>query len=219
MADLAMFCERLKDRLGLDNSYLKDDLPGAVYRYVTKLLRDYNFPKAIVEKRWEDIVATTQSYALPSYFKKEVAVFWYDDTDPTAAVSYSDPLRRREHFVMADPDGTSRYYWIIGTTLYTDITIDSGSAGINLIMPYLSLDPDDSISWILEDLNDILFTLCMYRLSAELGKPELYKMYQPLWAEDIKALAIYQNEIEYGNLDIVQRETTHRSLERYGTGT
>lgn len=208
------FATLLQDRLGVDSSYVTDgDLPASVTRYLRRFLRDYNFPKSLRLQAWEDIVAGTQIYALPAAFKKQEAVYFYDDTGATPA--YGEPLLRREFRVLPESDGIARYYWITGTNLYTDITIDADSAGVNLHMIYQSLDPDDNETWMLSDLEDILFSFSMYRLSVELGKPELTKIWKPVWEEDRTAIAIYANELEYDDLGIVQGQPGIGGRPRY----
>lgn len=215
MTSFSEFCTRLQDRLGLDSSYVQGgDIPSSVKRLMKKFLRDYHFPKSLQLQQWTSIVADTQTYTLPAGTKKPHAVYFYDNSDP---IKYGQPLTKREHRVLPHPDGQARHYWIIGSTLYTDIIIDATTAaeGINLAMLYESLDVDANESWMLEDFEDILFSYCMYRLSGEFGKPELMQIFAPIWQEDRTGLAIYSNELEFDDLYIVQRELNSKRLARY----
>jgi len=214
MTTLAEFCARLADRLSVDSTYEDEDLPSSVKRYVKKLLRDYNFPKSVEVTVFAHPAAGTQSYTIPSLFKRELQVVWMDDTEPTKP-TYGVPLRKREGFIQPDPDGISRYYWIQGSLLWTDIVIPADSPNTNLVLAFQSIDVDAHLGWMMDDYEDVLFSLSMMRLSGELSKPELAKVWAALWQEDRTCIAVHLNELEYTNLDMVQRETGHRTTERY----
>lgn len=215
MPTISEFCELLQERLGLDVSYTATDLPGAVNRYVRGLLRNYHFPKSVRVHMWTHPAEGSQAYDLPADFKKDLQTLWMDDSDP-AVPSYGQPLRKWESFVPLDSDRIPRRYWLQGTKLWTDLVMPSDSPNSNLIMVYESNDPAYSLTWMLEDLEDVLFSLSMARLSAELNKPELAQVWLPLWKDDEKALAIYVNELEYANLDMQMRQTDNVAYsERY----
>jgi hypothetical protein len=197
-----------------DSTYEAEDLPSSVKRYVKKLLRDYNFPKSVQIQTYQHPVEGSQNYALPEFFKRDLQVVWMDDTNPVSP-AYGAPLRKRESFIHPDPDGISRYYWLQGAMLWTDISVPAGSPSSNLILVHQNHSIADNMQWMLDDFEDILFSLSMMRLSGELSKPELAKVWAALWQEDQKSIAIYLNELEFANLDMVQRETGHRTTERY----
>ena len=214
MPNLADFSNTLQERLGVDSSYVSsNDIPNSVGRYIRKLLRDYNFPKSIRRQLYTTIAEGDQSYTLPDDCKRELGVLFYDDSEDVYV--YSDPLRKTDGFVLPDSDGTPRNYWIEGTTLWTDIQAPEDSADLNLVVVYQSNDPEYNETWMLNDFEDVLFNLSMFRLSVELGKTELAQVYATLWAEDQKALAIYLNELEYGNMEIIMRHLPAKYQERY----
>lgn len=207
------FVQTLRERLQLDDSYTTD-IARSVQRIVVRWLRDYNFPKAVRLETFEDVAEGTNSFALPTDFKKPVLVLFSDDTDPDD-VAYSDPLLRREGFVRANADGVPRYYWMVGSTLYVDVPMPADSPNTNLLLYYLSNDVAANIDWLLGDFPDVLFTFCMFRLSSEYGKPELAQIYAALWQEDIKSLAIFVNELNYDQLEMVMHAGTPQFRERY----
>lgn len=220
MPSFEQFCENLADRLRVDDSYVTNDIPQSVKRYVKRLLRDYHFPKSIRKNLYPDVDAGNQSYALPDDFKKDLLVIFMDNSD-VANVQFSDPLTRREGFVVAQPDGIPRHYWQEGSTLWTDITIpaDTGT-GTNLVVVYESNDFDYNSAWLLNDYEDVLFSLAMFRLAGELGKPELAQTWALLWLEDQKSLAIFLNELEFNHMEILMRPATPvNSSVRYPGGS
>ncbi len=213
--DLNSFSAELRESLSVDESYTDSIIPNAVRRYMKKLLRDYHFPKQIVAEDYTGIADGTQSYALPTDFKRAVAVYFYDDTDPDE-IAYGRPLRRRETHILPHDDGEARFYWLTSTHLWTDIKVDAvENPNTNLALVYRSNSVDTHMSWLLNDFHDTLFTLSMLRLAAELNKPELVTIWAALWAEDQMALAKYANETEFENLDMVMAETSARRAERY----
>jgi hypothetical protein len=189
------FAERLLEQLSLDESHLPS-IESAVRRYAKKLLRDYNFPKSIATETFIP-AALQQEYTLPTGWKKILQVYFKDITDP-AAPTYGDPLGRTEGFRRPREDGIPEYFWIAGTSLWTDIQVPAADyATTRLIVLYQSGDIDSNIDWMLEDFEDILHTLAMFRLSSEHNKTELAAIWAVLWQEDMRALAIYANELEF----------------------
>lgn len=203
------FCITLADRLRVDDSYLTTDLPASVRRLVKKLLRDYHFPKSIRKSIWSDVPADTQSYTLPSDFKKPLLLCFMDRTDADAP-AFSEPLARREGFVRARTDGAPAYYWLEGVNLWTDISVPDNSPNTDLILVYESNDVEYNLGWLLDDYEDVVFSYCMSRLSAELNKTELLQTWTALWGDDRVSLAIYQNELEFEGMEIMQRPATMR---------
>lgn len=215
MPTMADFCERLQERLGVDSSYLDHDIPSTVQRCMLKLLRDYNFPKALATVVYDDddLEVDQQEYPLPDFVKKVLQV-WFSDQESGTPV-YGEPLLRREHFVLPDADGVSRYYWQAGTSLWTDIKLSAPITNIALNVVYQSNSPVANLGWLLDDFEDILFSLCMFRLSAELSKAELANTWAALWQEDQRSLAIYTNELEFGNIEMLMRGARPPATDRY----
>lgn len=217
MTDLSSFCEQLCDRLSVHESYRDSDLPESVKRLVKRLLRDYNFPKSVRRQVYTSLVAGQQTYTLPSDNKRLLAVFFSDITDPAAKL-FSAPLLKHETFTRPQADAIPRYYWIEGNELWTDILLPAADASsTNLELVYQSNDPTYNLPWLLAEYEDVLFSHCMYRLAGELSKPELMQTWQQVWMEDQRSLAIYQNELEFGGLEILMREAMTAQKERYPT--
>jgi hypothetical protein len=209
--------------LGLNASYDATIIPALVTRQARKLLRDYNFQKSLTRQTYAapQVVATYPSFDLPAGAGKILGLRFNDPTNNT----WSDMLKRRESFVLPNVDPTwqsvdgivdlsQRRYWQEGTKLYLAEPIDASLTGLNLVLWYQTVEPA-SATWIYDDFEDVLFTLSVYRGAAENRKPEVQQAYQALWAEDMQSLAIYLNELEFDNLEMVQREERTVYRDRY----
>lgn len=195
MADtVAEMAVELREALSLDNSH-DVSLEALTRRCIKRFLRDYHFPKALVLTEFKNILADTQSYDLPAGFKKEYLVRFYDPAEEV----YDLPMFKREHPVKVEADGRARYYWVEGNKLFTDVTIDADSAGVTLQVYHESMDITAAEAWIVTDFEDVLFSYCMYRAAGQKRKAELKKEWHETWKEDRTSLAIYLNELEFGN--------------------
>lgn len=210
MPTLTEFCQTLADRLRVDDSYLDTDLPASVRRLLKTLLRDYHFPKSIRKSVWADIAEGNQSYTLPDDFKKPILLCFMDSSGTETV--FGDKLTRAEGFVRPDTDGVPRQYWLEGLTLWTDVTVPSNSPNTGLVLVYESNDPDYNLGWMLNDFEDVFFTYCMSRLSAELNKTELAQTWIPLWQSDKVAFAIYLNELEFEGMQLMMRPPAAQDL-------
>lgn len=213
MTTIAEFAELLRDRLSVDDSYLPD-ITASVERYVRKLLRDYNFPKSVRTEIYTGLTAGQQSYTLPADTKKPLMVLFRDTAD-VAAPQYGAPLLRRGGFTLPASDRIARHFWLQGEELWTDISIPTGAPSTELILMYQSNSYAYNIDWMLADFNDILFSLAMFRLASELGKPELTQVWTAMWVEDQRGLAIYINELEFDGLELLMKEAAPSRAERY----
>lgn len=213
MSALTLLSERLQERLGVDSSYLASDIPNGVSRCVKRLLRDYHFPKSVRTEIWKNVSPGQQVYTLPADFKKDLMVTFQDTSDVVPV--YTNPLKKREGFTLANQDQVPRYYWLQGNDLWTDIAIPSGTTKTHLIAAYESNDVGYNLEWMVQDMEDVLFSFTMFRLSSEFGKPELAQVYVALWTEDQRSLAIYLNELEFGNMEMMMRASTPGHSPRY----
>lgn len=204
--------ERIRQGLSLDQSYSAEIIPFCLQRQVKRLLRDYNFPWSIVVEMYSGLVADQQEYVLPAGFRKELMVTFYD----TELKCHTAPLLKREGFQHPPEDGSPRYYWQTGNSIWTDLLLPVDETdNTELWLWYQSLDYAANIPWMIERFEDALYTVVMFRLAAELGKQEIAQTFGTLWADDRTALAIYLNELEFDNMEFVQRETRRPSLDRY----
>jgi len=204
MADtIAEMVPDLREALSVDASYDAVVLPGIITKCIKRLMRDYHFPKSLTKQTFTPIL-DQQAYALPAGFKKELLIRFYDPVEDT----YGQPLLKREGPVLPMSDGSSCYYWREGGNLLTDITLAAENVGIELHLHYENVDPVTNEAWFVPDFEDVLFSYCMYRASAQLRKTELKKAWKELWAEDRTSLAIFANEIEFDNSELMMRETS-----------
>jgi hypothetical protein len=214
MGVIADMVPRVREALSVDSSYDNEIIPYGIQRAMTRFLRDYNFPWSLKTETFTGLVAGQRSYELPAGFKKELGVLFYDTTDET----YSDPLLKREGFVLPYSDGIPRHYWMSDGQLHTDIALAAADAATtNLVLYYQSLDWAENEEWMVDRFEDMLFTFATFRLAAEKNKKEVAEIYGALWQDDRQSLAIYLNELEFDNQIFIQREAQTVHTDRYGT--
>jgi hypothetical protein len=61
----------------------------------------------------------------------------------------------------------------------------------------------------------VLYYFAMTRAAAEFRKPEVAQTFAPLWQEEAASLAIYTNELEWGNVRMQAMEPRRLPQERY----
>lgn len=212
MSTLEQLTARIREALSVDVTYEAEIIPFAIDRAARRLLRDYHFPWAIAKKVFTGLTVGQQDYTLPLALKKELLVLFYDTVDD----SYSRPLLKREGFLLPRTDGEPRYYWLYSSKLVTDVKVPvESTASLELHVWYESADPALNMDWLLSRFEDILFTYTTFRLAAERGKKEVAEIYGPLWMDERQALAVYLNELEFDNMELVQREPDQSNLSRY----
>lgn len=212
MGTIADMVPRVREALSVDSSYDDEIIPYGIQRAMTRFLRDYNFPWSLKKTTFAGLVSGQQEYTLPAGFKKEVGVAFYD----TTALTYSEPLLKREGFTLPFSDGIPRHYWLADGKLSTDIKLPASTfATTNLILWYQSLSWSANESWLVDRFEDLLFTFATFRLAAEKGKKEVAEIYGALWQDDRTALAIYLNELEFDNQVFIQREAPGWRSDRY----
>lgn len=214
---------RVRRSLAVSQSYDAETIPDLIRGAVRRLLRDYNFPKS--KSRWyfgsggvgavgsntRLLALNDQSFALPEGFKKEFQLRFYDPSDDT----WSDPLKKREGFILPSALGYTEYYWMEGTTLYIDTKIEEDGVGKQLIMFYQSKDTENNEAWVTVDYEDAVAYRAIMAGAVEVRKPDVAKTFAELWADERESLAIYLNELEWDNVEMMQRERRLPVIERY----
>lgn len=211
MSVLAMV-PAVREALGVSSSYDDTDIPSLLRRSIKRLLRDYHFPKSVMRFEFAAPHLNEQSFTLPEGFKKDLAVQLYDPAD---GGSWSDPLFKREGFVRPQLDGVPRYYWLEGATLVLDTSLSGGRESFTLQLFAESTDVAAHEGWFTEDFEDVLFTYAVFRGAAEKRKPEVAQIYGPLWQDERTSLAIFLNELEFGNMEIMMHAPTQAPTDRY----
>lgn len=206
---------RVVEALGVSDSYAASTVPAGIRRCINRLLRDYNFPKSLKKETFENLLLGDSEFELPDGFKKEHLVMLHTPASIGTIDAWTEPLRKREGMVLPSRDGVARFYWLYGTKLAIDTPISDIYAGINLQLWYQSMDPATNEDWFSTDFSDVLFTYSVYRLAPEMRKPEVQQAFAPMWQEDATSIAIYANELEFSNLDMVWREARQPDPERY----
>lgn len=216
---------RVREALGVSSSYDTETIPAAIRRAMKRLLRDYHFPKAISTVTWKTtavdpepaLIPGQQVFPLPKGFKKDMTVIYSQPGESVFDIKYSAPLKKLEGFRAPNSgDWSAKYYWLQGQNMVIDkwlTELPTDPLGLTLI--YEGWDVEVNESWFCEDFEDVLYLLTVYRTAAEFRKPEVMKAYAPLWAEEQQSLAIYTNELEWDNIDVMMREATWQPTERY----
>jgi hypothetical protein len=186
-------------------------IKALITRSVTRLLRDYHFPKAVKRQDYPALAEDENSFALPAGFKKELEFRLFDPNSST----YSDPLVKRERFQLPYPSGAPHYYWLEGTNLLIDTPLNVSYAGFSGFLWYESMDAESNAAWLTADFADAVFYLSVVRGCAEFRKPEVMQTYAPLWQDEQTSLAIYLNELEWNNSQINMKEARGWPAERY----
>lgn len=203
---------RVRRALGVSASYDSEDIPDLIRSAVGRMLRDYNFPKSITRVEFT-LVLNDQDFDLPAGFKKDLQVRFYDPTDDT----WSDPLQKAEAFRMPAASGNTEFYWIEGTKLYIDTAIESDGVGTKLILFYQNMSVSVNEDWLTEDFADAVCYLAIMRGAVDFRKPSVAKDYAALWTDEQTSLAIYLNELEWGNVVMMQRERRIPPTSRYSS--
>lgn len=211
MAAIDDLVVRVRTALSVSAEYdeeLRDDVEGAA----RSLLRRYNFPKSIKRSVLQGFVAGQQQFDLPAGFKRMMQARFYDPI----GLAWGDTLPRRDAFVLPSSSEVPTRYWIEGTKLWIDTPLQGGYQAAQLILLYQSGLVADNLDWMVEDFEDILINYTVYRTAPSKRKPEVGASYQQLWAADQTELAIYLNELEFDELELVMREEREpRFVERY----
>lgn len=214
---------RVRRALGVSSSYDSETIPDLIRQAISRLLRDYNFPKSVARYYFGSggtgaagadtrlLALGDKSFALPSGFKRDFQLIFYDSSDD----SYSDPLEKREGFVLPSGSGETRRYWIEGTTLHIDTEVEEDGVGKQLIFIYQSMDVTANEGWMTDDWPDAVAYKATLAGSAEVRKPDVGQTYAALWLDERESLSIYLNELEWGNVVVQQRERKVPLLDRY----
>lgn len=214
MTTEAELVTRIREGLSLDESYEDSIIPAGLARVANRLLRDYHFPWAVARETYSSLSTGQQTYSLPTGFKKELHLRFYD----TADECWTDALLKREGFTLPNSDNTPKYYWLEDGNLHTDIKIPAeAAANTELVLWYESMSWDFNKWWMIDRFEDLLYTFAVFRIAAERGKKEIAEIFGALWADDRMGLAIYLNELQFDNSIFMQREAKVNTAERYPT--
>lgn len=207
---IASLTPRVREALGVSSSYDAATIPAAIKRAASRLLRDYNFPKATMQLV-VPIAGPGQSInGLPTGLGKVLGIKFNNPADNT----YSDWLIRREGHTLPVADGATWYWWQRGDSIRFSNPYDS-MVGWNILLWYRSINPDDNGGWIYDDFEDVLYYATVYREAATMRKPEVQQAFAALYQEELSALAIYLNELEWSGVVVNQREERIDWRERY----
>lgn len=219
---------RVRRSLGVSSSYDAETIPDLIRQAISRLLRDYNFPKSVSRYYFGSggtgdgtsgslLALNQQQFALPSGFKREFQLRFYDDSPALGLATWSSPLKKREGFIEPAASGVNEYYWLEGTNLWLDAPIEADGVGKQLVMMYQSMDVAANESWVTTDWEDAVCYKAIVNGAVEVRKPDVAKTFAELWGDERESLAIYLNELEWGNVVMMQRERRLPALDRYPT--
>lgn len=201
MTALSDMVEKVRGTLSVSSSYdtlIQQQVEGAMMR----LLQDYNFPKTIRKQEYSSLAVGEDTFALPSFFKKPLAVRIHIAESGTHF--YSDPLGRSQGFVLPSANGTPAYYWLENESLVLNCGMPS--AGYDIFLWYQTKSLMLCQDWLLSDLNDAVFYFSLVRCCPLVKKAELLETFASLWSEERTSLAIFANELEFNDSEIQMRE-------------
>lgn len=215
---------RVRRSLAVSQSYDNETIPDLIRGAVRRLLRDYNFPKSKGRRYLGTggtadgssgtlLALNNQAFVLPDGFKKDFQLRFYNPAEET----WSEPLKKREGFIMPSVSGQTEWYWIEGLTLYIDTKVEDDGVGQQLILFYQTKDSESNEDWVTVDFEDAVCYRAIMAGAVEVRKPDVAKTFAELWADERESLAIYLNELEWDNVNIMQRERSLPMLERYPT--
>lgn len=216
---------RVRRSLGVSSSYDAETIPDLIRGAIRRLLRDYNFPKSVSRYYFGSggsgspgadtrlLALNDQSFDLPSGFKREFQLRFYDPTNET----WSDALKKREGFIEPAASGITEFYWIEGTKLFIDTKVEEDGVGKQLFMIFQSKDTASNETWVTDDWEDAVCYRAIMAGAVEVRKPDVAKTFAELWADERESLAIYLNELEWNNVVMLQRERRLPVFDRYPT--
>src|SRR4051812_3033146 len=109
---------RVRTALGVSSQYDSEEIPNLIRGRIGRLLRDYNFPKSVQRAFLgtganatdgnPTLVLDEDSFDLPAGFKRDLQLRFRDpDLD-----AWSQPLQKREGFILPDGSGVTSWYWL-----------------------------------------------------------------------------------------------------------
>jgi len=208
---VAALVPKVRKALSVSASYDDEDIPDLIRRCILRLLRDYHFPKSVVRTAYTPLALNQTTFALPAGFKKDLRLQFFNPADN----SYSEPLRKRDGFCLPDSRGYPRYYWLEGANIVIDTPLTGGWEANTCLLWAENTLVSLHENWFTEDFEDLLFIFAALRGAVEYQKPEAAQLYGALWNDDRTSLAIYANELEFGNVEMLMNEAHPRPTERY----
>jgi hypothetical protein len=218
----------IRQALAISADYDAVTIPAAVRRVMKRLLRDYNFPKSI-QMLELSAVPGASSFGMPASYKRLLQVRWVE-YEANVPASWSDPLHRRESFVMptrADAVsgglnttvGLATHYWVQGLLLKINNAVPSFVTGhdTRLQIYFQSMQIDEATeAWMLADMEDLIHTYTCVRLAMELRKMEAYQAFSSMLGQDLQSIAIFSNELEWEGVEMTMHQAdNNRLMERY----
>lgn len=213
---VASLTPRVRTALSVSNSYDAEEIPAAIRRSISRLLRDYHFPKMVRLHEYALSTLEQQAFTLPAGFKKDLQVRLYDEDHISYADrKWSEPLRKLGSFTLPPRDRVPRHYWLQGLDLMLDTPVEEVFLNYKLQLYYESQDLAFNESWIVADFEDTIFYMTCARYAIELQKPEVAQAFSDLWDDERTSLAVYLNELEFNNYDILMHAPGEADHSRY----
>lgn len=206
---------RVREACGVASSYEDETIPALVDRTINRLLRDYHFPKSLKKFEFTNLFLNSQEYTLPDGFKSVVEARFYD---PVKVEWAEKPLEKLTGRALPNSLGYPAKYWLQGTKLITDVKLGADMVGFTLELFYESMDAASNRDWFITDFESAAYYFSVVRGAAEFRKPEIMQAYTPLWTDERESLAIYLNELEWDDVQLIMREARTSPRLRYPAG-
>lgn len=223
MTTVAQLAQKVRGALAVSSEYEGTTIPDGIRRVMRRLLRDYNFPKSIKRIYANgDTTLGQVAYPAPEGMKRPLEVRFFNPADNT----YSRRLERREGFALPytpedENDAFGRYYWLEGMNIVVDTPASAAAAAANIRMlvwyQSMKLDAETEV-WMMDDMEDLIFSSACMRLGAELRKTEAAQAFASLVGEEMQSIAIYANELEWNGVEVMMREPRGLPSPRYPAG-
>lgn len=184
-----------------------------IERNVRYFLRNYNFPESLTLLTTPALTEGDDRVELPALAGKIKAVRILLDTEDPPLYKR---IFRREEGVLPHHEGPAVYYRE-GSDLVLDTALPED--GYKLQIWYQTLDKDVVESWLLPRYGDALFHRCVYEMASGFRKPEVQQVYAGLWQDDQVVLAIFLQELEFGDMQMNMGQADLSFIEeRYRSG-
>lgn len=186
--------EDAREALGVSSSWdakIKRKLDDSV-RY---FLRNWNFPRAGEIVKRNSLNSGTKEILMTSPSKRIMLVQLQDNRSP--GQTFYKNFQRSSGFRLphARDQGVPGWWWTIGDRIIFEQGLPE--SGLDIWVYRQHLDPSLGLEFMLEEIPDALLIHLVYTNAPGWRKTEAAQAYAPLWAEQVKSLAIYANELEF----------------------
>lgn len=191
---------RVREALSVNSSY-DAAIETGIKKTGERLLRDYNFPKQVKRQVFAAAGVGVKEFTLPAGFKKVLGVRFYQQEN--GEDFWSERLSRFDGFMLPIGKLMPSCWWLEGTKLLLDAGLPSAS--LDVVLWLQMQDWTGNADWLLADYEEALFYFSIVRLAPQFRKKEVLEVFSSLWQDERTSLAVYTNELEFDDLEMVMR--------------